>query len=221
MSSAGTSTVPPWLRSISFCAKQSRTRLVRSSWLPPIISPPKPSALGCNAARRAAMGGPTESLSLVSSTAGHTLRVFDVGPRIADKHVPVRHLDRAQRLGIERGLRRQQSVQIEDVSRNRIDIVIAQRLRRVLRHGAADIIEQRRRVGPIAADGPHRIWRRERALAADKLIANTTLALCAMTGRALLIEDLAAMADATASRRKVVAVAVNIDIPAPDLRRRG
>src|SRR5882724_2715047 len=58
------------------------------------------------------------------STAGHACRVFDVGTRIADKHVSVRHLDPTKRLGIERRIRGKQSVQIEDVGGNRIDFVI-------------------------------------------------------------------------------------------------
>jgi len=33
-------------------------------------------------------------------TPRHTLRVFDVGTRIADEHAAVRHLDRAQRFGV-------------------------------------------------------------------------------------------------------------------------
>ena len=41
-----------------------------------------------------------------------------------------------------------------------------------------------------------------------------------MTGRALLIEYFAPVTDAAASRRQVVAVAADIDVPARDLRRR-
>ena len=71
-----------------------------------------------------------------------------------------------------------QSVQIENVGGDRVDVLVAERLRRVLRHGAADIVEQRRRIGPIAADGPHRLRRRERALAADQPIADAALDPC-------------------------------------------
>src|SRR5258706_10233726 len=125
MSPAGTSTAPRWPRSISFCKRQSRIRSVRSSWRLPIVSPRKPSALGCNPTGRAAIGGPADSLLLVSFAAGHACLVLDVGPRIADEYFPVRHLDRAQRPGVERRLRRHEAVQMEDVSRDRIDVVIA------------------------------------------------------------------------------------------------
>ena len=46
----------------------------------------------------------------------HACRVFHVGTGIADEHAPVRRLDRTQLLGVERRIRRKQSVQIENVS---------------------------------------------------------------------------------------------------------
>src|SRR5258705_1559752 len=124
---------------------------------------------------------------LARSTSRHARRVFDVGARIADEHASVRHLDRAERPGVERRVSRKQTVQIKDIGRDCIDVIVAERLRRVLRHGAADIIEQGRRVWPIAADGLHRLWRRQRALAADQPLAEAALAVCAVTGRTLLI----------------------------------
>jgi hypothetical protein len=56
-------------------------------------------------------------------------------------------------------------------------------------------------------------------LPADQSIADATLALCTVTGCALLIENLMPATDAAASGWKVVAVAIDIDIPARDLRR--
>src|SRR6266436_9315429 len=78
---------------------------------------------------------------LASSAPRHACRIFNVGPGIADEHISIRHLDRAQRLGVEGRLCRQQAVQMENVSRDRINVFATWRLRRVLRHGAADIIE--------------------------------------------------------------------------------
>src|SRR5439155_21168939 len=46
------------------------------------------------------------------------------------------------------------------------------------------------------------------------------LALCAVTGGALLTEYFAPVTDAAASRRQVAAVATDIDVPARDLRSR-
>jgi hypothetical protein len=55
-------------------------------------------------------------------------------------------------------------------------------------------------------------------LPADQSITDTTLALCAVTGCALLIENLLPVTDAAAAGWKVVAVAIDIDVPACDLR---
>src|SRR5262249_6872823 len=103
--------------------------------------------------------------------------------------------------------------------RDSIDIVVAQGLRRILRHGATDIIEQGWCVRPVAPNGFRRPWRRKRTLPADQSIAETALTLRAMAGRALLIKDLVAVTDAAASRRKVIAVTIDVDIPAGDFRR--
>src|ERR1700754_4416903 len=155
-----------------------------------------------------------------ASTARHALRISDVGPGICNKHVAIRHPDCGKRPGIERRVCRQQAVETEDVGGDRIDVIVAQRLRCVLRHGATDVIEQGRRVWPIAADGTHRLWRCKRALPADEPVANAALAPCAVTGRALLVKYLVSMAAAAASRRQAAAVAADIEVPTRDLRRR-
>src|SRR5262249_24922526 len=98
--------------------------------------------------------------------------------------------------------------------------LVAQRLRRVLRHRASNVIEQGRRVRPIAADGAHGLCRGERALTADELVANAALPLVPVTGRALLLEDLAPVADSAASWWKAAAVTADIDIPSGDFRGR-
>src|SRR5262249_41695629 len=95
-----------------------------------------------------------------------------------------------------------------------IDVPIAQRLRSVLRHGAADVIEQRRGIRPIAADGAHRFRRGESALPADKPVTDAALSLVAMTSRALLLEHLTAVADGAAAGRQAAAVAPDINVPA-------
>jgi len=60
----------------------------------------------------------------------------------------------------------------------------------------------------------------ERALPADEPVADAALALCAVTGGALLSEYFAPVTDAADSRRQVAAVAADIDIPPRNLRRR-
>src|SRR3954463_4809925 len=106
--------------------------------------------------------------------------VFHIRPGIADEPVAVRHLDRRKRIGIERRIRSHQPVQVQDVRRHRVNLLIAERLRRVLRHRTANVVEQRRRIWPIAADGPDRLWRCYRALPTDEPITQPALALVAM-----------------------------------------
>src|ERR1700742_85365 len=109
---------------------------------------------------------------------------------------------------------------MEDIGGYRIYIVIAERLRRILRHGTADVVEQCRRIGPVASYSSHRLRRCQGALATDQSVANTAVALVAVTGRALLREDVFSMTDRTASRRQATSVPTDIDIPARDRRRR-
>ena len=44
------------------------------------------------------------------SAAPHACRVFDVGTRIVDEHVAIRHLDRAKRPRVERRVSGKQSI---------------------------------------------------------------------------------------------------------------
>src|SRR5699024_11443275 len=46
--------------------------------------------------------------------------------------------------------------------RSRVDVLIAQRLRRILRHRTANVVEQRRGIRPVAADGADRFWAGQR-----------------------------------------------------------
>ena len=147
--------------------------------------------------------------------------VFHIRPRVVDERRAVRHFDRAIMSSRRARVGGNEAVEIEDVGGHRIDIVVAQRLRRVLRHRAADIVEQGRRIRPVAADGAHRFGRRERALAADQTIADAALPFGAVAGGALLAENDAAVRDAAAAGRQVRSVAADIDVPAGDFRRRG
>src|SRR5215472_5894170 len=109
---------------------------------------------------------------------------------------------------------------MKNVSRDRVDILVGQRLRRVLRHGATDVVEQRRCVWPITADGTHGLGRREGPLPSDKPVADAALAFLTMTGGTLLLEHLSAAADRASAWRQPAAVASNVDIPAGNFGRR-
>ena len=98
-------------------------------------------------------GCPDRILASSSFTTRHAFRVFYVGPGVADEFVAVRHLDCGKRLRVERRVRRQQTIEVENIGRDGINVVVTQGLRRILRHRAADVIKQGRRVRPITADG--------------------------------------------------------------------
>jgi hypothetical protein len=58
------------------------------------------------------------------STIRHACRIGDVGPGIADEHISVRHHDRAQPLGVEGRFCRQQTVQVQNVGGDGIDVLV-------------------------------------------------------------------------------------------------
>src|SRR3954468_2689203 len=51
--------------------------------------------------------------------------VFHIRPSIADEPVAVRHFDSRKRFGIERRIRSYQSIQVQDVRGDRINLLIA------------------------------------------------------------------------------------------------
>ena len=107
-----------------------------------------------------------------------------------DEVVVVRHLHLRQGLRIHRLILRDQVVGREQVSADRIDLVVAQRMRRRPRHGATDIVEQRRRIGPEIGD---RLVRGDavggQRWIADQYIARAALAVALAADPAILIAD--------------------------------
>src|SRR5262249_15792961 len=79
-------------------------------------------------------------------------------------------------------------------------------------HRAADVIEHRGRIRPIAADGAHRVFRCERAVAADKLIGRFADAFRAVADLALLLVDDGSLLDAAAARSQSRAARWNTDV---------
>src|SRR6516164_55319 len=89
-------------------------------------------------------------------------------PWVRNETVAIRHLHLWQRLRVNDRRLGDDIALGEDVGRNAVNFVIAERTRRRERHGAPYVIEQRRGVGPIALDSYHRVGRRQRATAADE-----------------------------------------------------
>jgi predicted dienelactone hydrolase len=149
-------------------------------------------------------------------------RLMHVWPRIlGDEAVAIGHRHLRQRFGIEHRVLGNDAVEVEDIGGDGIDLVGAEGLRRVEGHGAADVVEERGGVRPIAADRLHRARRRQRPGAADQPVHWLALSLVAMAGGAALGEDPGAVARAAFPRRQAPAVGARIDVPAGDLRRRG
>src|SRR3546814_19090351 len=72
-----------------------------------------------------------------------------------------------------------------------IDLIVGQALRCAERHGPADIVIQRRRVGPVAFHSLARVLRVQRAATADLLrLAPCALGAFAVASRTLIHEQL-------------------------------
>ena len=110
------------------------------------------------------------------------------------------------------------AVEIEDVGRHRVEFVAGQRFRLLERHRAPDVVEQRRRVGPVAADRLYRrLAGRERTDAADERIVRAARALLAVAGLALRGVDRFALRGGAAAGRKACAIRADADVPGRDV----
>src|SRR6185436_2630512 len=76
----------------------------------------------------------------------------NIWTRIAGESVPVRHPDLRERRLVEDVVLADDSVHVEHVRGRTVDFVRRQRPRMLERHRPPDVVPQRRRVGPIAAD---------------------------------------------------------------------
>jgi len=110
------------------------------------------------------------------------------------------------------------AVQEQQVRRQGVHLVGVERLRLRPWHRAADVIEQRRRKGPVAADGAHRRRVAQRAVAADELIARLTHALLAVACDALGGVHAGAGARGARARRQSGAARSDADVPRRDVR---
>src|SRR5215813_10541975 len=121
-----------------------------------------------------------------------------------DEPVAVRHLHLGKGLRVHLVLLADQLVLRQDVRRQSVDLVVAQRARLRERHRPADEVEERRRVGPEIGDGlgrAHVLHRR----GADERGADAALALLAVAGSALLRVDRRALRGGAAALRQPAA----------------
>src|SRR6516164_4322283 len=136
--------------------------------------------------------------------------------RIADDEaIAVRHLHLGQRLGVDYVFLADDLVKRENVGGDRVDLVVAERLRLLPRHGAPDEVEHRGGVGPVVADQLLRflVWRVQRT-AADQRAARPAAALVAVAGGAAVVGiNLRALRGRAAAGRQTDAVRPDADVP--------
>ena len=136
-----------------------------------------------------------------------------------DEIVVVRHFHLGQGLRVHHLILRDQIVGGEQVGAERVDLVVGERVRRRPRHGAADIVEQRRRPGPEIGDGLERrdAIAGERRIA-DHDVARAAFAVVAVTEVAALVDiELGALRGGAASGRQIAAVRHHADVPRLDV----
>src|SRR5262245_40394254 len=113
-------------------------------------------------------------------------------------------------------------VEIEHIGRDGIELVVGQRLRVAIWHGAADVIHEGRGVGPVRADRFYRIVARQGAgAAAENRPACGALAELAVTGGAALHVQRLALLHGALAGRQALPVRSDGDVPAGNLLRRG
>src|SRR6266404_1981006 len=101
--------------------------------------------------------------------------------------VAIGHLDLRQAVVVELRIRRRDSVQTQDVGDSRIGVVDAERTGVLVGHGAMNVVEQGRRIGPEAAYGLDGRVRRKSALPAGQAVLDSALAVWSVTPLAILL----------------------------------
>src|SRR5712691_6641239 len=139
--------------------------------------------------------------------------------RPVDEAVAVRHLHLRQRSGVHLLVLRDDAVQVKQVCRHRVRLVIRQRQWIGDRHGAARVIEKRGRIRPEAAHRAQGIAGRERADAARERVGRLAHAFGAMTGLALRQVDSLALLRIAATRGQSCAARRDADVPRRQLLR--
>src|SRR6516225_6618050 len=105
---------------------------------------------------------------------------------VGDKALAIGHFDRWQGVPVERSIRRKDSIQVEDVSRNCVGVIDAKRAGRLVRHCPMNVVEQSRGVRPVAAYSLDGIFGRQAALSTRETILYAALAIGPMASLAIL-----------------------------------
>src|SRR6266850_1478759 len=192
--------------------------------LPMIFSPGSPAAAFFASAATASAATVLAAAMLVLMAAAlfrklrrsspSSLMAFSVSfARPIHEAVAVRHLYLRQRSGIHLIVLRDDGVQVKQVCRHRVRLVIRERLWIGERHGAARVVEKRGRIRPEAAHRAQGIGGRERADAARERVGRLAHAFGAMTGLALRQVDSLALLRVAATRGQSLAARRDADVP--------
>src|SRR5262249_22909113 len=151
------------------------------------------------------------------------LHVFRVRPPIRDEAVCVWHSHFRQCLRVKDGLPGYDVVDIKKEGHDRVHLIGSEALRRSKRHGATNVVENRRGIGPIAANGPHWSRRSKRPPTASELIEafRRVLPLLTVARRTLLRVNSLALLNGASTRRQSQAIGSHVHVPSANLIWRG
>src|SRR2546426_8128989 len=155
-----------------------------------------------------------------------SLRRFRCSTLVWHETIVRRHLHLRERRRVDDRVRRNQLVEEEQVRHEAVDLVVPQRSRRVGRHRATNVVEHRRRVRPVAADGLGRSWiaregKRVARHATDEDVVRSFFSRFAVAACAARRVDRRTVGGRTASLREPSAIGPDVDIERGDFRRRG
>ena len=133
--------------------------------------------------------------------------------RKKNKPIAVWHLHFRQRLRVQNIILPNDPIQIEDVGRDRVELIVGQGLRLLERHCATDVVEERGCIGPVASDRLNgHLVRPERANPADECIVRSPSTFLPVTRLALREVDLGASYGCAPPRWKADSVGADADI---------
>jgi hypothetical protein len=146
--------------------------------------------------------------------------------RVGHEVIVRRHLHLGKRRRVDDRVGRNQLVQREQVRHEAVDLVVAQRPWGVGRHRPPNVVEHRRRIRPVAADGLGRSGiaregERVAGQATDESVVRPFFSRLAVAGRAARRVDRRAVGGRAAPRRESHAIGPDVDVQRGDLRGRG
>jgi glucose/arabinose dehydrogenase len=143
-------------------------------------------------------------------------RALDPVRKTQNEVIAIGHFHFWQGLRVHRVVRADQFIARENVGRQRVSLIVSQRMRHLRRHGPADEIKNGGRIRPEVPDGFLRRIDADEFTVADQRILIAALAIFAVTRGAFFRENRNALRGRTAAFRQSGAVGQNADVPRRD-----